>query len=53
MREKLSFYMREKEMAVLVAGHEMEKFHEIIPVIEKIFSSFTFETKQEKVDNLD
>ena len=52
-REKLSFYKRKNEMAVLIAGHEKEKFHEIIPIIEKVFSSFTFETKQEKVDNLD
>jgi hypothetical protein len=52
-REKISFYMRKNEMAVLVAGQEKEKFHESTPVIEKVFSSFTFETKQEKVDNLD
>lgn len=51
--EKLSFYKRKKEMAVLVVSHSKEKFHEIIPVIEKVFASFTFETKQDKVDDLD
>jgi len=52
-REKLSFYVRKKEIAVLAATHEKDKFHEILPVLEKVFKSFTFETKQEKVEDLD
>ncbi|HAW52354.1 MAG TPA: hypothetical protein DCX54_08525 [Flavobacteriales bacterium] len=51
VREKHSFYERKGEVAVLAARQEKEKFHELMPVLEKVFSSFTFETKQEKVDN--
>ena len=53
LREKHSFYERKGEIAVLVAGQQKEKFHELMPIIEQVFESFTFETKQEKVDNLD
>ena len=52
-REKLSFFPRKKEMAVLTAQQEKSKFHEITPILEYVFSSFTFETKQDKVDTLD
>jgi hypothetical protein len=52
-KEKVCFYVRNEEIAVLTANHTEDKFHELIPVFDKIFKSFTFETDQEKVEKAD
>lgn len=52
-REKVCFYRREKEMALVTASQTASEFHENLPVFDKIFQSFTFETDQEKVESSD
>ncbi|MEQ8323887.1 MAG: PsbP-related protein [Vicingaceae bacterium] len=49
-REKVCFYPRKKEMAVVTASDNKETFHQMTPVLDDVFASFTFETKQEVVD---
>ena len=49
-REKVCFYARKKEMAVVTARQSKAEFHNIIPVLDEVFVSFTFETKQEAVE---
>ena len=50
VREKVCFYHRAKEMAVLTASREKAEFHEVLPFLDEIFPSFTFETRQEEVE---
>ena len=50
IREKVCFFLRKTEMAVVSARHSEEEFHNLIPVFDKLFNSFTFETTQEKVE---
>lgn len=49
-REKICFYGRAGEVAVVTAGFTTEDFHTMIPVFDRIFKSFTFETRYEKLE---
>ena len=53
IREKVCFYNREEEMALITANAPAEFFHKSLPSFDTIFKSFTFETNQSKVEGLE
>ena len=53
MREKVCFFMKEIHVAIISAKQEDVLFHKSLPVFDKIFVSFTFETEQDKVEKVD
>ena len=50
-KEKVCFYVREHEIALVMITHAENKFHELLPVFDRIFQSFTFETDQSKIES--
>lgn len=52
-KEKVCFYKRSKEIALITASNSEDKYPTSLPVFDKIFKSFTFETDQNKVEKVE
>jgi len=53
IREKACFYSRENEMVVVIVSNAEDKFHNDLAIFDKVLHSFTFETVQDKVEEVD
>lgn len=52
-KDKVCFYTRDKEIALITVSHTEADFHKLLPFFDKIFKSFTFETNQDRVEEVD